>query len=64
VLTLRTATVRVVIRPSGTEPKLKAYLERIVPVTDGDPTAARTRADAAITTLRTEIAAALGLPGR
>jgi phosphomannomutase len=64
VLTLRTATVRVVIRPSGTEPKLKAYLERIVPVTDGDPTAARTRADAAITTLRTEFAAALGLPGR
>jgi phosphomannomutase len=64
VLTLHTATVRVVIRPSGTEPKLKAYLERIVPVTDGDPTAARTRADAAITTLRTEIAAALGLPGR
>ena len=35
VLTLRTARARVVIRPSGTEPKLKAYLEVVEPVTDG-----------------------------
>jgi len=62
VLTLRTARARVVIRPSGTEPKLKAYLEVVEPVTDGDLTAARARAVAAMDDgLRPEISAALGL---
>ena len=62
VLTLRTPRARVVIRPSGTEPKLKAYLEVVEPVTDGDVAAARRRAAAAVDeTLRPEIAAALGL---
>ncbi|MET0422544.1 MAG: phospho-sugar mutase [Actinoplanes sp.] len=61
VLTFRTASVRVVIRPSGTEPKLKAYLEVVEPVTEGDVPAARTRAAAALLTLRGEIAAALGI---
>ncbi|MET8306475.1 phospho-sugar mutase [Micromonospora sp. NPDC005173] len=61
VVILRTGAARVVIRPSGTEPKLKAYLEVVEPVTDGDVAAARTRAQAAIAQLRTEIAAALGL---
>ncbi|MEU4237854.1 phospho-sugar mutase [Actinoplanes sp. NPDC026619] len=61
VLTFRTAAVRVVIRPSGTEPKLKAYLEVVEPVADGDVTAARTRAAAALRTLRDETAAALGV---
>ena len=50
-----------VIRPSGTEPKLKAYLEVVEPVTDGDLTAARTRADATMADLRREVASALGL---
>ncbi|MFI7550622.1 phospho-sugar mutase [Micromonospora sediminimaris] len=62
VVILRTAAARVVIRPSGTEPKLKAYLEVVEPPTNGDIAAARTRATAAITTLRTEIAHALGIP--
>lgn len=58
VLTFRTATTRVVIRPSGTEPKLKAYLEVVV---NGDPETTRTRAAADLTALRTEIAATLGV---
>jgi phosphomannomutase len=61
VLTFRTAAVRVVIRPSGTEPKLKAYLEVVEPVTDGDVPAARTRAASALEALRAETATALGL---
>ncbi|GIM91333.1 phospho-sugar mutase [Paractinoplanes toevensis] len=61
VLTFRTAAVRVVIRPSGTEPKLKAYLEVVEPVADGDVAAARTRAAAALRTLREETAAVLGV---
>jgi phosphomannomutase len=61
VLTFQTAAVRVVIRPSGTEPKLKAYLEVVEPVTDGDVPAARTRAASALEALRAETATALGL---
>ena len=55
---------RVVVRPSGTEPKVKCYLEVIVPVPDDGPGAvsaarktARTRLDA----VRDDVAAALGL---
>ncbi|MEU6073044.1 phospho-sugar mutase [Micromonospora sp. NPDC047074] len=61
VVILRTGAARVVIRPSGTEPKLKAYLEVVEPVPDGDVAAARARATKAIATLRTEIATALNL---
>jgi phosphomannomutase len=61
VLTLRTPCARVVVRPSGTEPKLKAYLEVVEPVTDGDVAAARERANASVRALRTETAAALGI---
>ncbi|MCF0095286.1 phospho-sugar mutase [Micromonospora sp. MH99] len=61
VVILRTAKARVVIRPSGTEPKLKAYLEVVEPVPDGNVAAARTRAGAAVAQLRVEIAAALGI---
>ncbi|RIV39431.1 phospho-sugar mutase [Micromonospora radicis] len=60
VVILRTDTARVVIRPSGTEPKLKAYLEVVEPVVDGDVAAARSRAALAVATLRTEVAHALG----
>jgi phosphomannomutase len=50
----------VVIRPSGTEPKLKAYLEVVVPV-DGDVPAARSQATARLAALRRGVATALGL---
>nr|WP_221375556.1 phospho-sugar mutase [Actinoplanes polyasparticus] len=61
VLTFRTGAVRAVIRPSGTEPKLKAYLEVVEPVAGGDLTAARARAGDGLAELRREIAAALGV---
>lgn len=60
VFILRTEAARVVVRPSGTEPKLKAYLQIVEPVTNGDVTAARERAAAALSVLRTETTAALG----
>jgi phosphomannomutase len=70
VVTLTTATARVVVRPSGTEPKLKAYLEVVEPVvaapgaeeaTEPDVPAARERAAASLAALRTEVSAALGI---
>jgi phosphomannomutase len=61
VVILRTASARVVVRPSGTEPKLKAYLEVVEPVADADLVSARERAAATIVALRTETAAALGI---
>ncbi len=61
VIILRTQSARVVVRPSGTEPKLKAYLEVVEAVVDGDVAAARERAAATIVALRTETAAALGI---
>src|SRR6266704_2398773 len=57
VLILRTGTARVVVRPSGTEPKLKAYLEVVEPAADDLP-AARERGAACLVALRTEVAAA------
>jgi phosphomannomutase len=61
VVIVRSDSVRVVVRPSGTEPKLKAYLEVVEPVagTTGVE-AARARASAALAALRTEVEAALG----
>ncbi len=52
---------RVVVRPSGTEPKLKCYLEVVVPVADGDVAAARAVAAERLAGLRTDIAAAAGI---
>ncbi|MFP5019926.1 phospho-sugar mutase [Pseudonocardia phyllosphaerae] len=59
VLRLRRAGERVVIRPSGTEPKLKAYLE-VVEAPGPDVAAARSRAAARLTALRTELDGILG----
>ena len=53
---------RVVVRPSGTEPKLKCYLEVVRAVgPDGDLGAARAAARASLAALRADVAAALGI---
>ncbi len=51
---------RIVVRPSGTEPKLKCYLEVVESVVD-DVTSARTRAAERLAGLRRDIAAAAGV---
>ncbi|MDY6050935.1 MAG: phospho-sugar mutase [Rothia sp. (in: high G+C Gram-positive bacteria)] len=51
---------RVIVRPSGTEPKLKCYLEVIVPVT-ASVSDARTLAAAKLALLKADMTAALGL---
>jgi phosphomannomutase len=54
--------VRVIVRPSGTEPKLKAYLETVVPVhDDAGLIAARGRGEDELDQLRAEMSAALGV---
>jgi phosphomannomutase len=55
-------TLRVVVRPSGTEPKLKAYLEvRATPEASQDVRVARTAGADRIARLRAEMSTALGL---
>ncbi len=51
---------RVIIRPSGTEPKLKCYLQIVSPV-DGDLSVARDTGNAAMAALRASVAEALAL---
>jgi phosphomannomutase len=51
---------RVVVRPSGTEPKLKCYLEVVVPVT-GSADEARATAAGELAALRTDLSRVLGL---
>ncbi|ROR89886.1 phospho-sugar mutase [Nocardioides aurantiacus] len=52
---------RVVVRPSGTEPKLKCYLEVVVPVDAGGVDAARISAAGRLDAIRADLAAAAGL---
>ena len=54
---------RVIVRPSGTEPKVKCYLEVVIPVVDGDVAAARQKAVSSIAATKQDIAQAAGLPG-
>ncbi|RFU87449.1 phospho-sugar mutase [Streptomyces triticagri] len=53
---------RVVVRPSGTEPKLKCYLEVVVPVSDTTRvTEARATAQSRIATIKQDLSKAAGL---
>ncbi|MBZ6286290.1 phospho-sugar mutase [Streptomyces olivaceus] len=53
---------RVVVRPSGTEPKLKCYLEVVVPVSDHAALpAARTKATDLLTALKRDLSTAAGI---
>ena len=57
-IVLRGAGVRLIVRPSGTEPKLKCYAEAVVPVGGGvDLAAARARGDATVDALLTDAVA-------
>ncbi|MFE2421220.1 phospho-sugar mutase [Streptomyces hokutonensis] len=53
---------RVIVRPSGTEPKLKCYLEVVVPVAaTADLPAARARAAETLATIKRDLSAAAGI---
>jgi phosphomannomutase len=52
---------RVIVRPSGTEPKIKCYLEVVVPVAGSDVAGARAAATATLAAMKTDIAAAAGI---
>jgi len=54
---LRTDRIRVVVRPSGTEPKLKCYLEIVTPISAADDDLARQRvlAEADLERLREQL---------
>lgn len=53
---------RVIVRPSGTEPKLKCYLEVIVPVADAtELDGARARATQTLTSIKQDLATAAGI---
>ncbi|KRE43771.1 phospho-sugar mutase [Knoellia sp. Soil729] len=52
---------RIIVRPSGTEPKLKVYLEVIEAVVEGDLAGARSRAAERLAAIRSELEAATAL---
>jgi phosphomannomutase len=54
-------SARVVVRPSGTEPKLKCYLEVVIPVADSDVSAARSQAAEELAAIKQSLSAALGI---
>ena len=56
---------RAIVRPSGTEPKLKVYLEAVVPVSSQPQGISRAQASAsaALDALRADLLSALGMPG-
>ena len=56
------SAARVVVRPSGTEPKLKCYLEAVVPVHAAEGlAAARATAGRVLEALKKDVAEAAGI---
>lgn len=55
------AGARVVVRPSGTEPKIKCYLEVVIPVEGENLAAARTQATTELTAIKQDLATAAGI---
>jgi phosphomannomutase len=55
------AGARVIVRPSGTEPKLKSYLEVVEDVAGTDVSSARRRADATLAAVRADLRRTLDL---
>ncbi|WP_344024568.1 phospho-sugar mutase [Streptomyces luteireticuli] len=56
------SAARVIVRPSGTEPKLKCYLEAVVPVASSAAlTDARTHAAEVLASIKTDLARAAGI---
>ncbi|MFD8317885.1 phospho-sugar mutase [Kitasatospora purpeofusca] len=57
-------SARIVVRPSGTEPKLKCYLEVVLPVASAaDLADTRARAAELLATVKRDLAAAAGIDG-
>jgi phosphomannomutase len=54
------SSARIIVRPSGTEPKIKCYLEVVV-LPGGDPGAARATATSVLAALKSDLASAAGL---
>lgn len=52
---------RVIVRPSGTEPKLKCYIEVIEPVAESSVAAARVRAAQRLNDIKSAMLAAIGI---
>ncbi|MEU7063590.1 phospho-sugar mutase [Streptomyces sp. NPDC051578] len=53
---------RVIVRPSGTEPKLKCYLEVVVPVSEASDLApSRTRGQEILDAIKKDLSAAMGI---
>ena len=63
VITLHMDGARVIVRPSGTEPKLKVYFEVVTPVRD-DMASTQQQADRELAALRTELELLTGLSDR
>jgi phosphomannomutase len=55
-------SVRIIVRPSGTEPKIKVYFEVVKPVCEGNVAEARARGVATVARLKHAMATITGLP--